>query len=333
MRAMVLHAPAPIETAPLALETVPDPEPGPGEISVEVAVCGVCRTDLHVVEGELAPRRERVIPGHQVVGRVRQAGPGAGRFQRGDRVGVAWLHRSCGDCPYCRRGAENLCRSPVFTGWSADGGYAEQVVVPEAFAYAIPEVFSDAEAAPLLCGGIIGYRALRRSGIQPGGRLGLYGFGSSAHIALQVARHRGCQVYVCTRGERARALALELGAVWVGGADAAPPEPLDAAILFAPAGSLVPVALRALAPGGTLVCAGIYVSGIPPLDYARDLFEERTLTSVTANTREDGRELLEVAAEIPIRPRTRVWDLERANEALLRLKEGRFAGSGVLAVG
>jgi propanol-preferring alcohol dehydrogenase len=330
---MVLRETAPVESAPLALETVAEPRPGPDEVVVQVSVCGICRTDLHVVEGELPPRLKAVTPGHQVVGRVLERGDRARRFDEGQRVGVAWLHRSCGRCSFCASDRENLCRSPLFTGWTAQGGYAERVCVPEAFAYALPDVFEDAEAAPLLCAGIIGYRALRRSGIRDGGRLGLYGFGSSAHIALQIARHRGCQVFVCTRDARARELALELGAVWAGAADAAPPEALDAAVLFAPVGSLVPPALRALAPGGTLACAGIYLSDIPVLSYEAHLFEERTLTSVTANTRADGEELLAVAAEIPVRPRTTLFPLDQANEALARLKNDGIRGSGVLVVG
>jgi propanol-preferring alcohol dehydrogenase len=335
MRAMVLHAPAPIETAPLRAETVPDPVPADDEIVVEVSVCGICRTDLHVVEGDLPPASGPgpVIPGHQAVGRVVARGAAARALAEGERVGVAWLHRSCGSCEFCRGDRENLCREPLFTGYSAPGGFAERVAVPEAFAYPIPEVFADEEAAPLLCAGIIGYRALGRSRVEPGQTLGLYGFGSSAHIALQLARHRGCRVLVCTRSPRARALARELGAVWTGGADEPPPEPLDAAILFAPAGALVPPALRALSPGGTLACAGIHLSQIPPLDYASELFGERTLTSVTANTREDGRELLAAAAEIPIRARTTCFPLERANEALAQLKNEGIPGSGVLRVG
>jgi propanol-preferring alcohol dehydrogenase len=332
MRAMVLHTPAPIESAPLVLEELPAPEPAAGEIRVAVSVCGICRTDLHVVEGELEPVRDWLIPGHQVVGRVSGCGLGSSRFSDGDRVGVAWLHQSCGRCAFCAAEQENLCRDPLFTGWTAQGGYAEQVVVPEAFAYPIPDVFDDAEAAPLLCAGIIGYRALVRSRIQPGGRLALYGFGSSAHIALQVAKHRGCEVFVCTRDARARALAEELGAVWVGLADERPPEPIDSAVLFAPAGELVPAALSALRPGGTLACAGIYMSDIPTLSYADHLFEERTLTSVTANTRADGRALLRVAAEIPIRPRTTCFALEDANDALRVLKQDGIRGSGVLIV-
>jgi len=333
MRAMVLEAPGPIDQDPLRLAELADPAPGARDIVVEVAVCGICRTDLHVIEAELEPVRDRVVPGHQVVGRVVRRGAEARRFAEGDRVGVAWLHASCGACPYCLEGAENLCLDPVFTGWHVDGGYAERIRVPEAFAYAIPEVFSDADAAPLLCAGIIGYRALRRSGIRPGGKLGLYGFGSSAHIALQVAQHRGCEVYVSTRDERHRRLARELGARWAGGADAAPPVELDAAILFAPVGHLVPPALRALRRGGTLACAGIYMTDIPGIDYDRELFLERTLTSVTASTRADGEELLAVASEIPIRPRTTRFRLEQANEALKRLKHDAIEGSGVLEIG
>ncbi len=329
---MVLKRPGLIETRPLLLEELPDPEPREGEIVVEVSVCGVCRTDLHVVEGELPPVCEQVVPGHQVVGRVEARGPGTGRFREGDRVGVAWLHRSCGRCSYCEAGCENLCESPTFTGWHLNGGYAERVRVPEAFVYPIPDVFSDDEAAPLLCAGIIGYRALRRSAIQPGGKLGLYGFGSSAHIALQVARHWGCEIYVCTRGEDARRLARELGAVWVGEADEPPPESLDSAVVFAPVGHLVPPALRALRPGGTVACAGIYMTDIPTIRYATELFEERVLTSVTANTRQDGEELLAVAAQVPIRPQTTAFPLEEANDALLQLKGGAFAGSGVLRI-
>jgi propanol-preferring alcohol dehydrogenase len=333
MRAMVLRQPASIETAPLALEEWPDPEPGPGEIAVEIAVCGVCRTDLHVIEGELPPRREAVIPGHQIVGRVSGAGPGARRFSPGERVGIAWLHRSCGRCSYCLAGSENLCRAPLFSGWHVHGGYAERVVVPEDFAYAMPAAFSDQEAAPLLCAGIIGFRALRRSRVGPGQRLGLYGFGSSAHIALQVALHQGCEVFVASRNADHRELARQLGAVWAGGPGEPMPEPLDGAVLFAPAGSLVPVALRALAPGGTLACAGIYMTDIPELEYETELFEEKTLTSVTANTRGDGEDLLRVAAEIPIRPHTSSRPLEEANQVLQDLKRDQIQGSAVLQIG
>lgn len=329
---MVLRSPAPVATRPLSLEEIPAPEPRSGEIVVEVSVCGICRTDLHVIEGELEPRAPAIVPGHQVVGRVVRRAPGATRFAEGDRVGVAWLHRSCGSCEYCVSGAENLCRDPVFTGWHVHGGFAEQVRVPEAFAYAIPEVFSDEEAAPLLCAGIIGYRALRRSRIEPGGRLGLYGFGSSAHIAIQIARHWKCEVYVVTREAAHRALALRLGAVWAGDLDEAPPAELDSAIQFAPVGALVPPALRALRPGGTLACAGIYMTDIPALRYDVELFEEKTLTSTTANTRKDGEELLALAAEIPVRPRTTTFPFHRANEALEALAGGRIEGSGVLRI-
>jgi propanol-preferring alcohol dehydrogenase len=332
VRAMVLAEPAPVDRSPLEHRELPDPRPAADEVVVEVSVCAVCRTDLHVVEGELERRRSPLIPGHQVVGHVIERGAQAHRFPLGARVGVAWLHRTCERCDPCRRGEENLCEAPEFTGWTVDGGYAERVRVPEAFAYAIPDGIRDLEVAPLLCAGIIGYRALERSRIEPGGRLGLYGFGSSAHIALQVARHRGCRVYVCTRDPAHRALALELGAEWAGAAEEAPPSPLDAAILFAPAGALVPVALRALAPGGTLACAGIYMSEIPPLDYARELFQERTLTSVAANTRADGRALLDLAAEIPLRPRTTAFELREANEALLALARDRISGSAALVV-
>ena len=333
MRAMVLKQPAPVESSPLTLEDVPEPQPGPGEIVIAISVCGVCRTDLHLVEGELAPVRERIIPGHQVVGRVLRRGRAAERFPEGARVGVTWLHRTCGGCAHCREGRENLCRAPSFTGWHHDGGYAEAMRVPEAFAYPIPEIFDDVDAAPLLCAGVIGFRALRRSGIAPGGRLGLYGFGSSAHIALQLARHWGCEVFVCTRGDEHRQLARQLGARWAGGAQEAPPEQLDAAILFAPAGELVPPALRALRPGGTLACAGIYMSDVPDLSYAEHLFEERSLTSVTAHTRRDAEQLLALAAEIPLRPETTRFPLERANEALQQLKRDEINGSAVLVLG
>ncbi len=332
MRAIVSGEPAPIESAPLKLEEVPDPEPLPGEIVVGVRACGVCRTDLHVVEGELPPQRPRVIPGHQVVGHVLARGAGSKRFAEGDRVGVAWLQGTCGTCEPCTRGDENLCRAPTFTGWHVDGGFAERIRVREDYAYAIPPSFGDAEAAPLLCAGIIGYRSLRRAAVPPGGRLGLYGFGSSAHLALQVARHQGAEVYVVTRGASHRRHALDLGAVWAGDLGEAPPVALDSAILFAPDGRLVPTALRALGPGGTLACAGIYMTDVPALDYARELFDERTLTSVTAHTRADGEEFLAIAAEIPIRPRTLSFPLEQANEALLRLKSGDIVGSAVLVL-
>jgi alcohol dehydrogenase, propanol-preferring len=330
MRALVLSAAAPIETAPLRLEARPIPAPGSLEILVRVSACGVCRTDLHIVEGELPPVRSSVVPGHQVVGRVERAGSGAQRFQPGDRVGIAWLRGTCGTCEACRADRENLCARAEFTGYHADGGFADYAVVPEAFAYAIPPVFGDAEAAPLLCAGIIGYRALKLCEVKPGDRLGIYGFGASAHVTLQVALARGCEVFVCTREESHRALARRLGATWVGGIGDAVPAKMHGAILFAPAGELVPVALQNLERGGTLALAGIYMTAVPSLEYERDLFYERTLRSVTANTRADGEELLAEAARIPIRSATTTFALEDANRALALLKRGAFAGAGVL---
>lgn len=330
MRVMSLAGPAPIESAPLRCESRAAPSPGPDEVLVRVIACGVCRTDLHIVEGDLPLLRSPVVPGHQVVGRVEAMGSAARRFRAGDRVGVAWLRRTCGTCEACRRGRENLCERSEFTGYHADGGFADYAVVPEAFAYALPPVFGDAEAAPLLCAGIIGYRALKRSDVPPGGRLGIYGFGASAHVTLQVARARGCEVFVCTREASHRALARELGATWVGDIGDAMPAKADGTILFAPVGDLVPVALRNLARGGTLALAGIYMTPVPSLDYERDLFYERNLRSVTANTRADGEELLAEAARIPIRPATTTFPLEDANQALALLKRGGFAGAGVL---
>jgi alcohol dehydrogenase, propanol-preferring len=328
-RAMVLTGPAAIAAGPLIEATRPVPEPGAGEVLVRVTACGICRTDLHIVEGELPPPRQPLVPGHQAVGRVERAGPGTTRFRPGDRVGIAWLRHTCGRCPFCRDERENLCERAEFTGYHADGGYAEYAVVPEAFAYAVPAVFGDAEAAPLLCAGIIGYRALRLSGVLPGGRLGIYGFGSSAHITMQVAVACGAEVYVCTREPRHRALALSLGAAWAGDLAEPMPAPADGIIVFAPAGELVPRALRNLAPGGRLALAGIYMTPVPTLDHA-DLYRERVITSVTANTRADGEELLAVAARIGIRPAVRTFPLAEANRALALLKEGGLAGSGVL---
>lgn len=330
MRAMVLKHPAPVETAPLELRNVAVPEPAANEIRLRVEACGICRTDLHVVEGELAPQLEGVIPGHQVVGTVESCGSLARRFRVGERVGVAWLRSTCGECRYCRAGSENLCPQARFTGYHAHGGYAEYAVVREDFAYAVPSNLSAAEITPLLCAGIIGYRALRQAEVQPGCRVGLYGFGSSAHIAIQVARHWGCTVYVMTRGEGHQQLARDMGAAWAGTADASPPDKLDSAILFAPAGELVLPALEALEQGGTLAVAGIYLSDIPALNYEHHLFHEKTLRSVTANTRQDGEDLLRVAAEIPIHPRTTTFPLADANRALQQLKSDGIQGSGVL---
>jgi propanol-preferring alcohol dehydrogenase len=332
MKAMILDKPAPVETAPLVQREVPTPEPGEGEVLVRVEVCGVCRTDLHVVEGELPPHKRPIIPGHEIVGRVAKLGPGARRFKPGDRVGVAWLHRTDGTCPYCRADQENLCDDPRFTGYDDDGGYAEFGLAHEDFAYALPESLPTATLAPLLCAGIIGYRALRRSKAKPGQRLGLYGFGASAHIVIQIALHWGCEVYVASREERHRALAKEMGAIWVGAASEPPPRKLHSAILFAPAGNLVPPVLEALDKGGTLAIAGIYLTQIPPLDYDRHLFRERTLRSVTANTRADGRELLRLAANIPLQAHTQSFPLNQANEALRRLKHDEITGAAVLEI-
>jgi propanol-preferring alcohol dehydrogenase len=333
MRAMAVLRPGPVEGKPLSLVDVPVPAPGPGEIRVRTTLCGVCRTDLHVVEGDLPPRRERVVPGHEVVGVVDALGAGVSGFARGERVGVAWLQGTCGACRFCGSGRENLCGDARFTGYAVDGGYAEHAVVRAEWAYRIPASIGDAEAAPLLCAGIIGYRALSTSGVRPGGRLGLYGFGGSAHIAIQIARRRGCEVFVCTRDEKHRDLARRLGAAWVGGTDEPPPAKLDAAVLFAPAGTIVPAALEALDWGGTLAVAGIHLSEIPPLDYERHLFHEKTLRSVTANTRQDGIDLLREAAEIPIRTVTQSFPLESANEALLALRDDRLdAAAAVLTV-
>ncbi len=331
VRAMVLGAPAPIAAAPLREADVPVPAPAAGEVLVRVRACGVCRTDLHLVEGELPPARLPVIPGHQVVGRVEAAGPGARRFAPGDRVGIAWLRWTCGACPACRRGRENLCPRARFTGYHADGGYAEYAVAPEAFAYPIPPAFDDVEAAPLLCAGIIGYRALRLSGVGPGERLGMWGFGSSAHLTLQVAAARGCEVYVFTRSAAHRELARALGAAWAGDPGEPPPASLDGGIVFAPAGEVVPLALRALAPGGTLALAGIYMTPVPRLDYD-DLYHERAVTSVTANTRADGEALLAEAARLPVRPRVTSLPLAEANRALARVKAGGLEGSAVLTI-
>jgi alcohol dehydrogenase, propanol-preferring len=332
MQAWWVETPGPIDGHPLRFGKRPRPQPGPGEIRIRVSACGVCRTDLHLAEGDLPPRRSRTVPGHEIVGTVDRCGEGADRFVLGERVGGAWLRRSCGTCRFCRRHAENLCLDPSFTGWDADGGYAQCVVVPEDWAYRIPPGFTDIQAAPLLCAGIIGYRALRRAELPAHGRLGIYGLGASGHLALQIAHHQGATVHVMTRSPAARDLALQLGASSAGPADAAPPEPLDAAILFAPAGELVPVALQALDRGGTLSIAGIHLSDIPPLDYTRDLFQERQIRSVTANTRDDGEALLDLAARIPLRPKVQPYPLERADEALRDLAQDRIDGVAVLEV-
>jgi propanol-preferring alcohol dehydrogenase len=333
MRAWTVERPGPIDGGPLRWHTDrPVPQPGRGEIRVRVRVCGVCRTDLHLAEGDLPPTRGGVVPGHEVVGVVDQCGDGATRFTVGDRVGVAWLRHTCGRCRFCRSGRENLCVAPRFTGWDDDGGYAEHAVVDESYAYALPAAFADEAAAPLLCAGIIGYRALKRASLPPGGRLGIYGFGGSAHHAAQVALASGATVHVLTRSAEARRLALELGASSAGDAYGRPPEPLDAAILFAPVGDLVPGALAALDRGGTRAVAGIYLSDVPPLDYARHLFQERQLRSVSANTRADGEEFLAVAARIGLRPTTVPYPLAEADRALGDLAHDRVTGAAVLVV-
>jgi propanol-preferring alcohol dehydrogenase len=333
MQAMILKQIAPIDSAPLVLAEVPMPEPLPGEVRVRVHCCAICRTDLHVIEGDLPQQKLPIIPGHQIVGSIDALGAGAGsQLQIGQRVGIAWLRSTCGVCPFCNSGRENLCENARFTGYTADGGYAEYAVVPAAFAYPLPDVFGDVDAAPLLCAGIIGYRSLRRSRLPPGGKLALYGFGSSAHVVIQIAQHRGCEVYVATRGERHRQLAREMGAVWVGEDAAEMPVKVDSAILFAPAGELVLPALEHLQKGGTLALAGIHMSPIPQMDYQRYVFHERDIRSVTCNTRGDGRELLAEAARIPIRPHTTLYSLADANRALQDLKNDRINGTGVLMV-
>jgi len=332
MRAWHVEAPGPLTAGPLRLRTGPVPRPGPGEILLRVLACGVCRTDLHVTEGDLPPHRPGVTPGHEVVGEVAAFGEGAEQhgFGVGDKAGAAWLRWTDGTCRYCQRGAENLCPESRYTGWDADGGYAEYLTVPAAYAHHLPVGYTDAELAPLLCAGIIGYRALKRAELPPGGRLGIYGFGGSAHLAAQVALASGATVHVLTRGEQARRLALELGAASVGAADAMPPEPLDAAIMFAPVGELVLPALEALDRGGTLSIAGIYLTDIPPLNYQRHLFQERQLRSVTSNTREDAREFLGFAAEHKLSVTVHPYSLDAAAIALSDLKNGRFDGAAVL---
>lgn len=329
---MLLERSANVGAGPLRLHDVPVPEPGPGQIRVKVRVCGVCRTDLHIVEGDLPLVKRPIIPGHETVGIVDRTGAGVRSVKDGDRVGIAWLQGTCGQCEFCRNGRENLCTRATFSGYHIDGGYAEYTLVSEAFIYPIPPVFSDEEAAPLLCAGIIGYRALRLSGVKPGQRLGMYGFGASAHITIQVARHWGCSVYVCSLREEHRTLARELGAVWVGGALDQPPEKLHGAIVFAPAGEIVIPALRALERGGTVALAGIHMTAIPAIDYDRDLFGERAIRSVTANTKQDGLDLLREAAAIPIRSHTQRFTLEEANQALQALKAGTVKGAAVLTI-
>jgi len=332
MRAWIVDAPGPIATGPLVLAERADPVPASGQVRVRVHCCGVCRTDLHLAEGDLAPRRRGVVPGHEVVGVVDSVGAGVSRLVVGQRVGVPWLGRTDGTCRHCRSGRENLCTSPTFTGWDVDGGYAEWCLVDEAFAYVLPDGLDDEQAAPLLCAGIIGYRALLSASVPPGGRLGIYGFGGSAHLTAQLALAQGLRVHVLTRGEGNRRLAVELGCDSVGESQDEPPEPLDGAILFAPAGDLVPVALRAIDRGGTLAIAGIWLSDIPTITYATDLFYERSVRSVTANTRADGEEFLRVALRLGVRATTVPYSLADADRALADLASGAFGGAAVLHV-
>jgi alcohol dehydrogenase, propanol-preferring len=330
-RAQQLRQPGSIGTGPLELAVTAPVAPGRGEVTIDVAACGVCRTDLQLVEGDLPARRLPIVPGHQVVGRVRSIGAGVDRWSVGDRVGVAWLAGSCGVCGACREGNENLCDDAVFTGWDRDGGYADEMTARADFAFAIPDGFSDVEAAPLLCGGVIGYRSLKISGIQPGGRLGLYGFGASALLAMQVATHWRCEVYVATRSESERQRALDLGAVWVGGYDDPPPDPLDAVVTFAPVGSVVVAALRAVRPGGNVAINAIHLDGIPAFDYDL-LWRERSLRSVANFTRRDAEEFLALAVEIPIRTVVDRYPLVEANTALADLARGEVSGAAVLVM-
>ena len=331
MRAWIAH-PADDPATGLRLVDLPEPEPVEREVRVRVSTCGVCRTDLHLVDGDLAPRRPGVVPGHEVVGVVDAVGPDARRFAVGDRVGIAWLRGTCGRCRWCRAGRENLCPDSRYTGWDADGGYAEFAVVDERYGYALPDGFDDEHAAPLLCAGIIGYRALQRAELPAGGRLGIYGFGASAHITAQLALAQGARVHVLTRSPAARELALALGAASAGEATDPPPERLDSAILFAPVGTLVPVAMAALDRGGTLAVAGIHLSDVPPLDYQRHLFYERQLRSVTSNTRADGTQFLLAAVQAQVRVTTTPYPLKAADSALVDLAADRVNGAAVLVV-
>lgn len=332
MKAMMLRAPSPAEENPLVPAELPLPMPAAGEVRLQVAVCGVCHTDLHTVEGDLALPRLPLVPGHQVVATVEALGEGVTRFQPGDRVGVPWLYATCGTCDYCLSGRENLCDRIRFTGLHADGGFAEYMVVPADFAYPIPAGFPDVQAAPLLCAGVIGYRSLRLSEIKPGQRLGLYGFGASAHVTIQVARHWGCEVSVFTRSQEHRQHALELGAAWVGGAEETPPALLDGGITFAPAGWIVPAALRHLRKGGTLAINAIHMTPIPGFEYGL-IYGERTVRSVANSTRRDAEELLRLAAEIPLHTDVERYPLAEANEVLQRLKRSEIRGAAVLEVG
>jgi alcohol dehydrogenase, propanol-preferring len=330
MKAWIVDRPGPLSDSPLRQVEREAPHAGAGQVRVRVSCCGVCRTDLHLATGDLPPHRHGVVPGHEVVGVVDEQGEGATRFQLGQRIGIPWLGGTDGTCRFCRRGEENLCLQPTFTGWDVDGGYAEACVADERYAYTLPESLPDEQAAPLLCAGIIGYRALKAAAVRPGGALGIYGFGGSAHLTAQVALRQGMRVHVLTRGERNRELATALGVDSVGGPADAPPEPLDGAILFAPSGELVPVTLRALDRGGTAAVAGIWLSDIPSLNYDRELFQERRLRSVTANTRADGEEFLTLASRLGIRATTHPYPLAWADAALRDLAAGAYEGAAVL---
>ena len=332
MRAMQLKAPASIEQKPLELVELPDPEPGRGEIRLAVKVCGLCHTDLHITEGELPPHQPHIVPGHQIVGVVDRCGEGGSAFKPGDRAGVPWLYHTDQTCHYCLNGTENLCEHGLFTGYDVNGGYAQYHIVSQEFAYHLPDGFEDVQAAPLLCAGVIGFRALRLAEVKPGSRVGMYGFGASAHICIQVARHWGCEVYAFSRGQHHRDLALKLGAKWAGPSDEELPVKLDSAIIFAPAGGLVIDALKALDKGGTLALAGIYMSQIPPIDYNL-IYGERTIRSVANSTRQDAIDLLKLAAEIPIQTEVELFELADLNEALARLKNGTINGAAAVKIG
>jgi propanol-preferring alcohol dehydrogenase len=331
MRAMQLLSYKPIEELPLQAVEIPEFLPGPGQVRVRVTMCGVCHTDLHTVEGDIYPPELPIIPGHQIVGVIDALGDGVTNLELGQRVGIPWLYATCGICQFCQSGYENLCQEARFTGFHVDGGFAEVVIAEADFVLPIPASIPDEQAAPLLCAGIIGYRSLQKADLQPGERLGLFGFGASAHLALQVALHWGCEVYVFTRSQAHRDHARQLGAAWVGGAEDEPPELIDRAVIFAPVGWIVPLALKKLRSAGTLAINAIHMSPIPEMPYEL-IYGERTLRSVANATYQDGVEFLKLAAEIPIRPTVQVYDLEQVNQALLDIKRSRINGEAVLKI-